>query len=251
MTGKKRKVAVFDIDGTIFRSSLLIELLDGLIMEGIFPDSARKIFAGKRQNWIDRKGSYEDYINRIIAVYGKFIKGIKAEKVWEVAKKVVAFHKNRVYRFTRDLVFDLKKNYYLLGISGSPRQMVKLFGDEIGFDKVYGRIFETDSKGRLTGKILYEELIENKGKILMRAVEKEKLNLKDSIGVGDTESDIPFLELVDCPIVFNPNLKLYQYALKNRWPIVVERKDVVYGICPQKLPKEIKKLLSCSSRSEE
>jgi len=31
---KKRKVAIFDIDGTIFRSSLLVELLEALIAEG-------------------------------------------------------------------------------------------------------------------------------------------------------------------------------------------------------------------------
>ncbi|GAI32477.1 unnamed protein product, partial [marine sediment metagenome] len=32
------------------------------------------------------------------------------------------------------------------------------------------------------------------------------------VGVGDTESDIAFLKMVEKPICFNPNKKLYQYA---------------------------------------
>jgi len=43
---KKTKVAFFDIDGTIFRSSLLIELTESLIQGGIFPQEAREIYAG-------------------------------------------------------------------------------------------------------------------------------------------------------------------------------------------------------------
>lgn len=32
-----KKVAFFDIDGTVFRSSLLIEIVEKLISEGVFP----------------------------------------------------------------------------------------------------------------------------------------------------------------------------------------------------------------------
>jgi phosphoserine phosphatase len=50
------------------------------------------------------------------------------------------------------------------------------------------------------------------------------------VGVGDTESDIPFLKLVDRPICFNPNRKLYAAAKRHGWKVVVERKDVIYKI---------------------
>ena len=48
--------------------------------------------------------------------------------------------------------------------------------------------------------------------------------------MGDTESDIAFLKMVENPSSFNPNLKLYQYAKRVGWKMVVERKDVVYSI---------------------
>ncbi len=240
---KKKKIAIFDLDGTIFRSSLLIELLEGLIEEGIFPGKVRDIYGWEFQNWLDRKGPYEDYIEKIIQAYRQFIKGVKTEKVWDVAKKVLAFQKNRTYRFTRYLVSKLKSTHYLLAISGSPREMVKQFGKELGFNKTYSRVFEADEKGRFTGRILFEDVVKDKGKILKRAVKKENLTLVDSIGVGDTEIDIPFLKLVEYPVAFNPNFKLYKYAKKRGWQIICERKDVIYNLGGNRLPPITKTIL--------
>lgn len=225
---KKRKFAVFDIDGTVFRSSLLVELVDALIMEGIFSKKVRKIYEKDYQNWIDRKDSYEKYINSVILAFENNIKGINEKKFNKVCLKVIQFYKNRLYRFSRDLIKKLKKKkYYMLAISHSPMYIVGRFGKEIGFNKVYGRILESKN-GKLTGKTLFEDLIFDKSKILNRAILKENLTLKGSIGVGDTESDIPFLKIVKYPICMNPNIKLYKYAIKNNWTIVVERKDVIY-----------------------
>jgi phosphoserine phosphatase len=123
-----------------------------------------------------------------------------------------------------------RQKYFLLAISHSPRYVVDDFCNKMGFDKVYGRIFELNRSRRFTGRIFYSELIDDKAKILKRAVAKEGLTMKGSIGVGDTESDIKFLKLVDKPICFNPNRKLYQAAKRNNWPVVIERKDVVYRI---------------------
>src|SRR3989344_2935157 len=61
---QSRRVAVFDIDGTIFRSSLLLELVERLIENGIFPKEARAQFATERDEWLDRKGDYETYIGK-------------------------------------------------------------------------------------------------------------------------------------------------------------------------------------------
>ena len=76
--------------------------------------------------------------------------------------------------------------------------------------------------------MLYLDLIIDKAKVLKRAIEKEKLTLGGSVGVGDTESDIAFLKMVENPICFNPNKKLYQYAKRAGWKVIVERKDVIY-----------------------
>ncbi|MDE2001508.1 MAG: HAD family phosphatase [Patescibacteria group bacterium] len=227
----KKKVAIFDIDGTIFRSSLLIELTDALIQEGIFSQRVGKEYARSYKNWLDRKDVYDKYVRGVVVAFEGHIKGVKEKDFLRVAETVAAFHRNRMYRYTREMVKDLKKKgYFLLAISHSPEVMVNAFCRKLGFDKVYGRIYEVDSRGRLTGRTIEEEVISDKSKMLKHAIRKRNLTLKGSLGVGDSESDIRFLRMVEKPICFNPNSKLYAHAKRAGWKIVVERKDVIYTI---------------------
>ena len=226
-----KKVAIFDIDGTIFRSSLLIEITEALITEGIFKPSAKKHYAKQYQDWLDRKDSYEKYIEGVVRAFEANIRGTKYKDFLRISKKVIDIKQDRTYRYTRDLIKKLKKkNYFLLAISNSPEALVDDFCRQLGFDKAYGRVREVDEKGIITGKIVHEELISNKAKILQRVIEKEKLTVKDSIAVGDTEYDIPMFKMVERPICFNPNKKLYNVAKKQGWKVIVERKDMVYEI---------------------
>lgn len=226
---KERRVAVFDVDGTIFRSSLFVELVEALIARGVFSYGAKKNYAQEHEKWIEREGDYDAYINAMVHTFRRHIKGVHYGEFKDIARDVVQKRWKKNYRYTRDLVQDLKKqDYYLLAISHSPKVILDYFCPRLGFDKSYGMVYELGPQDRFTGNVLEEHVILNKANILRRAVEKEGLTLKQSIGVGDTESDIPFLELVERPICFNPNSKLYRYAKRNDWEVVVERKDVVY-----------------------
>ncbi|MFC1733496.1 HAD family hydrolase [candidate division KSB1 bacterium] len=226
-----KKVAIFDVDGTIFRSSMVIELVETLIEEGVFSKEVAKEYEKEYREWFEREGGYEEYVNAIVKSFMKNIKGVHYGTFNDVAKQVILKQQKRVYRYTRDLVKKLKDDgYYLLAISQSPKAMVDGFCKNLGFDKVYGRIYEIGPQDLFTGVIVDEHLIMNKSNIVHRAMEKEGLSLDGSIGVGDTESDIPFLELVEEPICFNPNSNLYNVALRLGWKIVVERKDVIYSI---------------------
>ncbi|MBI5798579.1 MAG: haloacid dehalogenase-like hydrolase [Candidatus Yonathbacteria bacterium] len=224
-----RKVAIFDIDGTIFRSSLLIELVEVFIEFGLFPLSVRTQYEKEKAQWLDRKGDYEEYIMAVVKVFVKNIKGMPYSEFLRASEFVVARYRHRTYKFTEDIIKQLKKEgYFLLAISQSPKGTLDFFCKDVGFDKTYGRIYETGPTDCLTGNIIDEHLIANKANIVRRACEKEGLTLEGSVGVGDTEGDISFLELVGRPICFNPNMKLYKYAKRMDWEIVVERKDVIY-----------------------
>ncbi len=225
----KKKVAVFDIDGTIFRSSLLIEITDALIRDGFFSQKVKKEYAVAYQRWFNRQDSYEKYIWQVVLAFKKNIKGLRRQDFMRVARQVVKSQEHRVYRYTRDLIKELKKKkYYLLAISHSPKDIVEMFGGSLGFDKMYGWMYEVDARGRFTGETLYSDIIIDKAKILKRAVLKENLTLRGSFGVGDSEGDISLLKIVDHPIAFNPNNNLYSQAKRRGWKTVVERKDVIY-----------------------
>lgn len=231
MTEEQKKFAVFDIDGTIFRSSLLIELTEELINAGLFPAETRNHYEVPWKKWLDREDGYDKYIMAVVESFQKNIKGVYYGDFADVVKKIVGNQKNHTYRYTRELVRTLKqRGYFLLAISHSPKGVIDSFCNELGFDKVYGRFYELGPGDKFTGQVVDEHLIANKANIIKRAVEKENLTLAGSIGVGDTEGDISMLELVEKPVCFNPNEKLYRYAKLNKWPVVVERKDVIYRI---------------------
>jgi HAD superfamily hydrolase (TIGR01490 family) len=228
---EQQPVAVFDIDGTVFRSSLLIELVEVLIEKEVFPREAREGYASAHEEWLNRNGEYETFIKKVIEVFIYHSKGQLYGDVADAAGEVIEAKKGRTYRYTRDLIKELKgKGYFILGISHSPKFIVDGFGYELGFDKTYGIFYETGASDRFTGALADEHLIMNKSAILKRALEKDHLTLKGSYGIGDTESDISMLDLVETPIAFNPNRLLYRHAQKNKWKVVVERKDVIYEI---------------------
>lgn len=225
----KKKVAIFDVDGTIFRSSLLIELVRALIQEKIFKPSVEDAYKKAHEDWQNRDGEYESYIKGVVKAFDQNLQGVSYVDLRRIAHRVVVQHKNRTYRYTRDLVRELKaKGYYVMAISHSPKLALEGFCKTLGFNKVYGLMYDVDTKGKFTGRFLYPELIFSKDKILERALGEGGLTLVGSVGVGDTESDIPFLKMVKRPICFNPNKALYAHAKKAGWEIVVERKDVIY-----------------------
>ena len=115
-----RKVAVFDIDGTIFRSSLLIQIVDRMMEEGVFDKRAAADFARQKMAWLDRKGDYDAYIMAVVKVFVANIKGVEYAVFARIAEEVVAEQKDRVYRYTRDLIKALKRRgYSIISASGS------------------------------------------------------------------------------------------------------------------------------------
>jgi len=226
-----KKVAFFDIDGTVFRSSLLIELVEALIEEGIFPKNAHEAYGNEFERWQNRESTYGEYIAAVVRTYMQNIKGVHYGALADVGRKVVVSQSKRVYRYTRDLITRLKaEDYYLVAISQSPKTILDEFCKEYGFDKVYGRIYEIGPQDRFTGTMVEAHLVENKAAIVQRVLQKEEVSLEESIGVGDTEGDISLLDLVAQPICFNPNNTLFTHARREGWKVVVERKDVIYEL---------------------
>jgi phosphoserine phosphatase len=106
---KQKPVALFDIDGTIFRNSLFIELHWKMVKEGIIPRSAITKLDKKYWQWVTRQGTYEEYLEEVIASFNKFIKGVPVATMERLAKYVVKNQSNIVYRYTRSLIGSLRK----------------------------------------------------------------------------------------------------------------------------------------------
>jgi HAD superfamily hydrolase (TIGR01490 family) len=223
------KIAIFDIDGTIFRKNLHFELIDELTWLKVFPRKARNVLTELYTNWLEHRGTYESYRRAIVDLYAQYIKGCSQKNVEDASRIVMPFYENRTYIFAEELIARLKKEgYHIIAISGSPIEIVEEYNRRhLNFDAVFGSVYELDNRGIYTGGTVFEPT-KNKGEVVRQYVFENNLNLRDSYGIGDTESDASFLEMVENPIAFNPNQNLKAIAEKNGWRIVVEKKDVIY-----------------------
>lgn len=226
---KQQKIAIFDIDGTIFRKNLQFELINELSWMDVFPRKVRDQIVSLYTDWLEHKGTYEQYREGLVSLYEKYIKGCKLTDVERASRGVVSFHQDRTYVFAESLIKKLRKeNYHIIAISGSPIEIVKEYNKlHLHFDAVFGSVYGTNEKGIYTGETDYEP-VKNKGSLVKQYVFEHGLTLEDSYGMGDTESDASFLDIVENPIAFNPNEDLKAIAQEKGWRIVVEKKDVVW-----------------------
>lgn len=222
----KKKVAVFDIDGTIFRNSLLIELHWAMVKAGIIPRSAIRTLDKKYWDWVTRKRSYEEYMWEVVSNFDEFVGGQSVSGLQRLARNVVKAQSNIVYRYTRDLIQKLSKTHILIAISGSPKAIVEEFTKAWKFDYYVATIHDED-KGYYTGKKSFIGYYD-KEKTIRALCKQHGLSLANSIGVGDSKSDIGIFSAVASPICFNPTSELYAIAKRKKWKVVVERKDMIY-----------------------
>lgn len=227
---KKTKLAVFDIDGTIFRKNLAFELIDELAWLKVFPKTVRKDLVRHYTNWLEHKGVYEDYRKALVKLYEDNIKGHTQEEIMKASRIAMPFYKDRTYIFANNLIKKFKaENYCIIAVSGSPSEIVEEYNKYLKFDAVFGSVYETDEKGYYTGKAIFEPT-RDKSQVVRQFAAENHLTLDGSYAVGDTESDVPMLSVVEHPIAFNPNFNLKTIAEEKGWRIVVEKKDVIYEI---------------------
>jgi HAD superfamily phosphoserine phosphatase-like hydrolase len=228
---KQNKIAIFDIDGTIFRKNLQFELINELSWMNVFPRKVRNQIVTFYTNWLEHKGTYEQYRLGLVTLYEKYIPGCSLKDVEHASKIVVSFHQDRTYIFAEELIDKLRKeNYHLIAISGSPIEIVREYDKKhLRFDAVFGSVYKYNKEGIYTGESEYEP-VKHKGNLVKQYAYEHGLTLDGSYGIGDTESDASFLEIVENPIAFNPNENLKKIAEEKGWRVVVEKKDVIYEI---------------------
>jgi len=225
----REPLAVFDVDGTLFRRGLLPALTRRLVNEEVFPERVREELSEDYYAWVERRGSYETYDELVMELFLRELKGVSVAELQRCARAEVEAHGRRLHIYTRDVARRLKEaGYHLIAISGSPQEILDLFLKPLGFDRAWGTVLAQD-EGRYTGEVL-QDPFKNKRRVLEEFLEDANVSLEGSVGVGDTLSDVGFLEMVETPIAFNPNRRFFEVARQHGWPIVVERKDVIYNL---------------------
>jgi len=229
----KRRFAVFDIDGTLYRYALHHALIDEIERLGYIEHEQLLKIQNARTQWShrDNSESFWDFVEIQNEIFNDLLPNLDPKDIKMIAKKVAHKEKDRVYHYTRDLLKQMNnEKRVIIAISGSSEDVIKPFTDYWKFDHVIAKQLIIKN-GKYTGENITTHT--NKDEILMNLVTKHNLDMNDSIAIGDSRGDISLLKLVENPIAFNPEQDLLREAKSQGWPVVIERKNVIYELDPK------------------
>lgn len=225
-----KKFAVFDVDGTFFRSGLYRELVAEFVKRGIFSDEEKIAIEDIERNWRQDRSqeSFHHLDGTIIEMFEAHLATLNPAAYDEVARQVVENHHSNVFSYTSQLAQRLKsEGYTLIAISGSQHELVEDFMRRHGFDISVGLLHERDGNA-FTGQS--KRVYNNKHTILQEIVSERGLTFDGSVAIGDTAGDIEMMALADRAIAFNPDQVLLAHAKAQGWEVVVERKGCTYHL---------------------
>ena len=231
--------AFFDVDGTLYRESLMIEHFKKLLKYEVLDESLWHTKIKKNyENWQKRRGNYDDYMMGLAQIYIQSMKGLEKAKMDFITNQVIDLKGGNVYMYTRNRIdWHKEQGHAVIFISGSPDYLVHKMGIRYGITDCMGTKYLMDENDRYTGEIEQMWDSESKNGAVSYFVEKYDIDLSLSYAYGDTNGDLSMFDLVGNPVAINPTRELLTHlkeseALKKKVKVVVERKDVVYVLDP-------------------
>ncbi|MBI9104085.1 MAG: HAD-IB family hydrolase [Spirochaetales bacterium] len=231
--------AFFDIDGTLYRDSLMIEHFKKLLKYEVLDQALwHNNLKHTYENWKKRRGNYDDYLLEMSDIYVEALKGLEKSKMEFITNQVIELKGDTVYMYTRDQIERHKNEGHLVFfISGSPDYLVKKMGQRYGATDSIGTKYFLDENERYTGEVQKMWDSESKNRAIKGFVKKYDLDLASSFAYGDTNGDLAMFNQVGHPVAINPTRELLQHLrenkdLKSRVKVMVERKDVIYQLDP-------------------
>lgn len=225
-----RKFAVFDIDGTLFRSGLYREVFYELYKMGVLPNDLTEQTTEKHREYRHRihGNAFEEFEKIMVDGLDSYLPKLRVSDYDEAVKRVLDKKAENIYVYTHKLLKKLQNDgYFTIAISGSQQELVEPFARRNNFDAWVGS--EWERKGEyFTGNTVKTHT--GKDKIIHGLVEAYDLTFKDSYAVGDSNGDSGMLSIVEHPIAFNPTYELLEKALANNWKVVIERKNISYEL---------------------
>lgn len=233
----KNTAAFFDIDGTIFRNSLMIEHFQKLMnFEVIDPAVWYTKVKDVYLEWEKRYGDFEKYLEILAGVYLEELKGIDKAYIEFIAAHVIKVNGDMVYKYSRDQIdFHKRMGHKIFFISGSPDFLVSKMAEKYEVTEYRGSTYKVDEENKFTGELIRMWDSSSKKKVLNELIEKYNVDLEKSYAYGDTTGDLSMLKLMGNPVAINPNLPLIEAIkkdeeLRDKATIIVERKNVIYKL---------------------
>ena len=199
MYRRSRRLICFDMDSTLIQTEVIDELAD---RAGV-GEEVRAITESAMRGEIDFR---ESFTRRV-----KLLKGLDVSVMKDIAENLP------ITEGVSRLMEVLKRSGYKTAIlSGGFTYFGEYLKQKFGFDYVYANELEIGPDGRLTGNYLGDIVDGQRKKELLRLLAQvERIDIAQTIAVGDGANDLPMLAEAGLGIAFHAKPKVKAEASQS------------------------------------
>ena len=187
MFRRMRRLICFDMDSTLIQT----ECIDELAMRAGVGDKVKAITESAMRGEIDFKESFRQRVG--------LLKGLDASVMREIAETMP------ITEGAERLMSVLKRYGYKIAIlSGGYTYFGQYLQRKFNIDYMYANELEIGEDGKLTGRYI-GDIVDGKRKaeLLKLIAQVEKVDLAQTIAVGDGANDLPMLSIAGLGIAFH------------------------------------------------
>jgi phosphoserine phosphatase len=198
MYRRNRRLICFDMDSTLIET----EVIDELAMRAGVGEQVKAITESAMRGEIDFK---ESFTKRVA-----LLKGLDESVMVDIAQHLP------ITEGVDRLMYVLKKCGYKIAIlSGGFTYFGNYLKDKYGIDYVYANELEI-KEGKLTGRYLGDVVDgKRKAELLRLIAQVEKVDIEQTIAVGDGANDLPMLGIAGLGIAFHAKPKVVANARQS------------------------------------
>ena len=198
MYRRMRRLICFDMDSTLIQT----ECIDELAERAGVGEQVRAITESAMRGEIDFKESFTQRV--------ALLKGLDVSVMQEIADTMP------ITEGVERLMFVLKRYGYKIAIlSGGFTFFGEYLQKKFGIDYVYANELEVED-GKLTGRYLGDVVDgKRKAELLRLIAQVEKVDIAQTIAVGDGANDLPMLSLAGLGIAFHAKPKVKENARQS------------------------------------
>ena len=199
MYRRMRRLICFDMDSTLIQT----ECIDELAMRAGVGDKVKAITESAMRGEIDFKESFRKRV--------ALLKGLDVGVMKDIAEHMP------ITEGVDRLMSVLKRYGYKIAIlSGGFTYFGEFLQHKYGIDYVYANELEVDDNGKLTGNYV-GEIVDGhrKAELLKLIAQVEKVNLAQTIAVGDGANDLPMISEAGLGIAFHAKPRVVANAQQS------------------------------------
>lgn len=199
MFRRMRRLICFDMDSTLIKT----EVIDELAMRAGVGDEVKAITESAMRGEIDFN---ESFIRRVA-----LLKGLDVSVMKDIAENLPIMEGvDRTMRILKRVGFKIAI------LSGGFTYFGKHLQSKYGIDYVYANELEVGSDGKLTGRHL-GDIVDGKRKaeLLKLIAQVEKVDIRQTVAVGDGANDLPMIGTAGLGIAFHAKPKVKESAKQS------------------------------------